>query len=159
MPIFDEVRNQMTDAMRAKDAPRLAVLRGMRAAFQTEMKREGAETLSDDACVTVLRRLAKQRKESIDAFENASRADRAAEERAELEVIETFLPSLADESQTRSWVEVAIAETGASAPGDVGRVMGAVMKAHKGDVDGLLAKKLAAELLSGANEDTGEEAT
>ena len=159
MPIFDEVRKQMTDAMRAKDAPRLAVLRGMRAAFQTEMKREGAETLSDDACVTVLRRLAKQRKESIDAFEKASRADRVAEERAELEVIETFLPSLADESQTRSWVEAAIAETGASAPGDVGRVMGAVMKAHKGDVDGLLAKKLAAELLSDAKEDTGEEAT
>ena len=159
MPIFEEVRKQMTDAMRAKDAPRLAVLRGMRAAFQTEMKREGAETLSDDACVTVLRRLAKQRKESIDAFEKASHADRAAEERAELEVIETFLPSLADESQTRSWVEAAIAETGASAPGDVGRVMGAVMKAHKGDVDGLLAKKLAAELLSDANEDTGEEAS
>jgi hypothetical protein len=159
MPIFDEVSKQMTDAMRAKDAPRLAVLRGMRAAFQTEMKREGAETLSDDACVTVLRRLAKQRKESIDAFEKASHADRAAVERAELEVIETFLPSLADESQTRSWVEAAIAETGASAPGDVGRVMGAVMKAHKGDVDGLLAKKLAAELLSDANEDTDEEAT
>jgi uncharacterized protein YqeY len=159
MPIFDEVRKQMTDAMRAKNAPRLAVLRGMRAAFQTEMKREGAETLSDDACVTVLRRLAKQRKESIDAFEKASRADRAAAERAELEMIETFLPSLADESQTRSWVEAAIAETGASTPGDVGRVMGAVMKAHKGDVDGLLAKKLASELLSDAKEDTGDEAT
>jgi uncharacterized protein YqeY len=159
MPIFDEVRKQMTDAMRAKDAPRLAALRGMRAAFQTEMKREGAETLSDDACVAVLRRLAKQRRESIDAFEKANRTDRAAEEHAELEVIDTFLPSLADESQTRSWAEAAIAETGASAPGDVGRVMGAVMKAHKGDVDGLLAKKLAAELLSDASEDTGGEST
>jgi uncharacterized protein YqeY len=152
MAIFDEVSKQMTDAMRAKDAPRLAALRGMRAAFQTDMKREGAETLSDHACVTVLRRLAKQRKESIDAFEKGGRADRVAEERAELTVIETFLPSLADESQTRSWVEAAIAETGASALGDVGRVMGAVMKAHKGDVDGQLAKKLAAELLSDANE-------
>jgi len=97
--------------------------------------------------VAVLRRLAKQRKESIDAFENAKRSDRADLERAELAVIETFLPSLADEVQTRSWVEVAIAETGAAAPGDVGRVMGAVMKAHKGEVDGVLAKKLAAELL------------
>jgi len=159
MPIFDEVSKQMTDAMRAKDAPRLAALRGMRAAFQTEMKREGADTLSDDACVTVLRRLGKQRKESIDAFEKADRADRAEAERAELAVIETFLPSLADESQTRSWVEAAIAETGASAPGDVGRVMGAVMKAHKGDVDGLLAKRLAAELLSDPNEDAGKETT
>ena len=159
MAIFDEVSVQMTNAMRAKDAPRLAVLRSMRAAFQTEMKREGAETLTDDACVAVLRRLAKQRKESIDAFEKASRADRAAEERAELELIETFLPSLADASQTRSWVEAAIAETGASTPGDVGRVMGAVMKAHKGDVDGQLAKQLAAELLSQTNEDAGKETT
>ena len=156
MAIFDEVSEQMTDAMRAKDARRLAALRGMRAALQTDMKREGADTLSDDACVTVLRRLAKQRKESIDAFEKANRADRVAEERAELAVIETFLPSLADESQTRGWVEAAIAETGASTPGDVGRVMGAVMKAHKGDVDGLLAKKLAAELLADANEDSDE---
>lgn len=157
MSIFDEVSVQMKDAMRAKDAPRLTALRGMRAAFQTEMKKEGAETLSDDTCVGVLRRLAKQRKESIDAFEKANRADRAAVERAELEVIETFLPNLADASQTRSWVEAAIAETGASAPGDVGRVMGAVMKAHKGDVDGQLAKQLAAELLSGAGADAGEE--
>jgi len=148
MPIFDEVSQQMTAAMRAKDAPRLAALRGMRAAFQLELKREGAQTLSDDVCVAVLRRLAKQRKESIDAFENAQRADRADAERAELAVIETFLPSLADEAQTRSWVEAAIAETGAAAPGDVGRVMGAVMKAHKGEVDGVLAKQLAAELLS-----------
>jgi len=154
MPIFDEVSRQMTSAMRAKDAPRLAALRGMRAAFQTEMKRDGADTLSDDACVIVLRRLAKQRKESIDAFDKAKRADRADEERAELAVIEAFLPRLADEAQTRSWVEAAIAETGATAPGDVGRVMGAVMKAHKGDVDGVLAKNLAAALLSNANEDT-----
>jgi len=149
MAIFDEVSKQMTAAMRAKDAPRLAALRGMRAAFQLELKREGAQTLSDDACVAVLRRLAKQRKESIDAFENAKRADRADAERAELAVIDSFLPSLADETQTRSWVEAAIAETGAAAPGDVGRVMGAVMKAHKGEVDGVLAKKLAAELLGG----------
>jgi len=149
MAIFDEVSKQMTAAMRAKDAPRLAALRGMRAAFQLELKREGAQTLSDDACVAVLRRLAKQRKESIDAFESAKRADRADAERAELAVIDSFLPSLADETQTRSWVEAAIAETGAAAPGDVGRVMGAVMKAHKGEVDGVLAKKLAAELLGG----------
>jgi len=149
MAIFDEVSKQMTAAMRAKDAPRLAALRGMRAAFQLELKREGAQTLSDDACVAVLRRLAKQRKESIDAFENAKRADRADAERAELAVIDSFLPSLADETQTRSWVEAAIAETGAAGPGDVGRVMGAVMKAHKGEVDGVLAKKLAAELLGG----------
>ena len=60
-----------------------------------------------------------------------------------------FLPSLADEAQTRAWVEEAIAAAGAEKPGDVGRVMGAIMKAHKGEIDGGLAKQLASELLAG----------
>ena len=73
----------------------------------------------------------------------------AANERAELAVVQEFLPSLADEAQTRGWVEEAIAASGAASPGDMGRVMGALMKAHKGDIDGNIAKKIAQELLSG----------
>ena len=73
----------------------------------------------------------------------------AANERAELAILQEFLPSLADEAQTRGWVEEAISASGAATPGDMGRVMGALMKAHKGDVDGNIAKKIAQELLSG----------
>ncbi len=149
MAILDDVNAQLKEAMKAKQATRLAALRGMRAAFLNEMKKDGAETIPDEAAVTILRKLAKQHKESIDAFEKGGRDEQAAAERAELEVIEGFLPSLADEATTRGWVEATIAESGASAPGDVGRVMGAVMKAHKGEVDGGLAKKIAAELLGG----------
>jgi hypothetical protein len=149
MPIVDEVSAQMTEALRAKDQARLAALRNIRAAFLHEMKKDNSKTLPDEICVGLLRRLEKQRHESIEAFEGAGRADRAAEERAELAVIEEFLPKLADEATTRAWVEQAITETGASKPGDVGRVMGAVMKAHKGDVDGNLAKRIAAERLAG----------
>ena len=109
---------------------------------------DNSDTVADEVCVGLLRRLEKQRKESIEAFSSGGREDRADAERAELAVIEEFLPSLADEAQTRRWVEEAIASIGASEPGDVGRVMGAVMKAHKGEVDGGLAKTLAAELLS-----------
>ena len=72
-----------------------------------------------------------------------------AEERAELAVIDEFLPSLADEATTRSWVEQAIAASGAAKAGDLGRVMGALMKAHKGEVDGNLARRIAAESLGG----------
>jgi uncharacterized protein YqeY len=147
VPIVDDVSRQLTDAMRAKDAPRVAALRGIRAALLNEMKRDGASTLSDEAAQPVLRRLARQRAESIEAFEAAGRADRAEAERAELAVIESFLPRLADEAATRAIVREAIATTGASAPGDVGRVMGAVMKRHKGEVDGALARRLAAEEL------------
>ncbi|HME70563.1 MAG TPA: GatB/YqeY domain-containing protein [Myxococcota bacterium] len=147
MAIFDDVVAQMTEAMKAKDAPRLAALRGIRAAFLNETKKDNSKSLADEVCTSLLRRLEKQRNESIEAFEAAGRPDRAAEERAELAVIQEFLPRLADHTKTQAWVAEAIAATHASKPGDVGRVMAAVMKAHKGDVDGNLAKKIASELL------------
>lgn len=69
-------------------------------------------------------------------------------EKFELALIETYLPSTADESTTRAWVTEAIAAVGASKPGDVGKVMGGVMKSHRAEVDGALVKKIAGELLS-----------
>ena len=148
MPILDDVSESIKQAMRERDSARVSALRNIRAAFLTEMKKDGSESLSDEACLQQLRRLAKQRKESIEAFAGAGREEQAAAERAELALIETYLPSLADEAQTRAWVEAAIQETGASTPSDVGRVMGTLMKSHKGDIDGSVAKRLAAELLA-----------
>jgi hypothetical protein len=145
--IFDEAFRGMQAAMKAKDELRLTALRAIRAAFLLEMKKDNASTLSDEVCVGVLRKLEKQRHESIEAFEAAGRADRAAAERAELAVIESFLPKLADEATTRAWVREAIAASGASSAKELGKVMGALMKAHKGEVDGNLARKIAAELL------------
>jgi len=150
MGIYEDVSAALTAAQKAKDAPRVAALRGIRAAFQVEQKKDNAPRLADEACVAVLRRLEKQRHESIEAFEKGGRPERAAEERAELAVIRAYLPSLADEATTRRIVQEAIAATGASKPGDVGKVMGAVMKAHKGEVDGALARRVAAELLGDA---------
>jgi len=149
MGLVETVTTQMREAMKAKDAPRLGALRNIRAAFLTEMKKDGSETLDDAVSIAVLRKLAKQRQESIDAFTQAQRPDRVAEERAELAVIETFLPRLADEATTRAWVQEAIAASGASSAKELGKVMGALMKAHKGDVDGDLARRLATELLAG----------
>jgi uncharacterized protein YqeY len=147
MAIVDQVSQQLKEALRAREANRLAALRSIRAAFVNEMKRDGSESLADEVCLTLLRRLEKQRKESIEAFERAGREERAAAERAELEVIQSFLPSLADPETTRAWLEEVIASSGASQKGDIGRVMGALMKAHKGEVDGALAKRIASELL------------
>ncbi len=150
MGLVETVAAQMKDAMKAKDAPRLGALRNIRAAFLTEMKKDGSETLADATSIGVLRKLAKQRQESIDAFSQAGRADRADEERAELAVIETFLPRLADAATTRAWVQEAIAASGAGSKKELGKVMGALMKAHKGDVDGDLARQIASELLAGS---------
>ena len=149
MSIFDAVTDQMKQAMRAKEALRLGTLRSIRAAFLTELKKDGSERLGDEACTVIIRRLEKQRKESIEAFDGAGRVELADKERAELDILSSFLPSLADEATTRGWVEAAIAESGASTPGDMGKVMGALMKAHKGDVDGSTAKTIAQSLLSG----------
>jgi uncharacterized protein YqeY len=139
----------MKQAQKAKDAAKLQALRNMRAAFLNEMKKDGSETLDDAVAIAVLRKLAKQREESIEAFANGGRTEMAEAERAELKLILGFLPSLADEVTTRAWVQAAIAESGAASARDLGKVMGALMKAHKADVDAALARKLAQELLGG----------
>ncbi len=95
MSIFEEVSAQLKEALRAKDARRLASLRMMRAAFLNELKKDNAETLSDEVCIALVRRLEKQRNESIEAFEAAGREESAAGERAELSVLRELLPSLA----------------------------------------------------------------
>jgi uncharacterized protein YqeY len=147
MAIFDEVNTRMKDALRAQRKLELQALRNIRAAFLLRMKEDASETVSDEEAMVILRRLEKQRRESIEAFEKGGRAEKAAEEKAELDVILGFLPQLADEATTRGWVEAAIAESGAKSQKDLGRVMGALMKAHKGDVDGNAARRIATELL------------
>lgn len=148
MPIAEQVTEQMKTAMKAKDERRLVALRSMRSAFLNEMKKDGSTSVSDEVCESLLRKLEKQRKESIEAFTNAGREELAAAERAELAVIQEFLPKLADEGKTREWVEAAVAQTGAASAKDVGKVMGALMKAHKGEIDGDLARRLVQERLA-----------
>jgi len=148
MAIVDEVSAAIKDAMRAKDKPRTTALRNIRASFIEAMKKDGADELSDPAAVQVLTRLAKQRRESITAYEEAGRAELAEAEQAELAIIEHWLPSLADEATTRQWVAEAVAAAGASGPGDMGKVMGRLMGAHKGEIDGKLANRLVREALA-----------
>jgi uncharacterized protein YqeY len=147
MAIIDDVTQQMKEAMRAKEKVRLGTLRSIRAAFIEALKADGSETLADENSIAIIRRLEKQRKESIAAYDQGNRSDLAEIERQELVVLETFLPSLADEATTTTWVQAAIAQSGAAGPGDMGRVMGALMGAHKGEVDGGMAKNIALKLL------------
>jgi uncharacterized protein YqeY len=148
MPIVEDVTSQLKSAMKAKDQRRLSALRSMRTAFLNEMKKDGSDSVSDEVCETLMRKIEKQRKESIDAFVKGDRPEMAEAERAELAVIQEFLPQLADEAQTRAWVEEAVAQTGATEAKDMGKVMGALMKAHKADIDGNLARGIVQELLS-----------
>ena len=149
MAIIDEVGARLKDAMRSQDSTRLAALRGIRAAFINEMKKDNSDSVADEVCIGLLRKLEKQRLESIEAFEKGHRPERVAAEQAELEVVREFLPALADAAQTTAWVDEAIAASGATHAKELGKVMGALMKSHKGDVDGNLARSIAAAKLGG----------
>ncbi len=148
MSIVDDVTAQVKEAMKAKQERRLAALRSMRTAFLNEMKKDGSDSISDEVAAGLIRKLGKQRKESIEAFEKGGRPEMAQAEKEELAVIQEFLPQLADDAQTRTWVEEAIAQTGASEKKDMGKVMGALMKAHKAEIDGTLARQLVQDILS-----------
>ncbi len=142
MGIYSTVTEQMKDAMKARDKARLTALRGIRAAFIEAIKKDNSDSLSDEDCLTILRRLGKQRAESVEAYTQGGRTDLAEAEAAELSVIEVFLPQLADASTTQTWVDEAIAATGASAPSDMGRVMGHLMQHHRGEIDGKMANQM-----------------
>jgi uncharacterized protein YqeY len=147
MSLVDQVSEELKTAMRARDKVRVAGLRGIRAAFIEALKADGSDTLADEDAVTILRRLAKQRRESIDAYTEGGRPELAEDEKAELAVIEAFLPQQADEAQTRAWVDEAIAKTGASGMADMGKVMGVLMGAHRDVLDGKLANQIVRERL------------
>ena len=149
MSLVDTVANDMKDAMRNKDSARLTTLRAVRAAFLNAMKADGSESLAEDQAVAILRKQAKQRQDAMEAFEKAGRDDLFQTEKNELAIIETYLPNLADADQTRAWVEAAIASTGAASPKEMGKVMGAVMKEHRAEVDGNLVRQIATQLLAG----------
>jgi uncharacterized protein YqeY len=147
MSLMDQVSAELKKAMLAKDAPRTTGLRMIRAAF-IELEKEGKGEVTEDRCLDALKRLKKQRIDSITSYEAAKREDLAEVERAELAVIETFLPKQADEATTRAWVKEAIAASGATSPKEMGKAMGVLMKAHKDDIDAGLARKLLEQELS-----------
>ena len=146
--IVDEVTDEMKTAMKAKDTTTLATIRLIRSAFANAQIEEKTDALSDEQAINCLRKMAKMRQESIEMFKEGGAEDRAAAEQAELDVIERWLPKLADEETTRAWVLEAIEATGAGDMSKMGQVMGALMKNHKAEIDGKLAQKVVKEELS-----------
>lgn len=146
--ISERVSADLKSAMLARDAARTTALRMIRAAF-IEAEKEGKGAVTDERCLDALRRIAKQREDSIAAYSGAGRQDLADAERAELVIVQGYLPALADEATTLGWVKEAIAASGATSAKELGKAMGALMKAHKAEVDGTLAKALLARELGG----------
>ncbi|HUO85328.1 MAG TPA: GatB/YqeY domain-containing protein [Thermoanaerobaculia bacterium] len=146
--LTERIRRDLTAAMKARDAARTSTLRLLQAAIQNEEIDKG-HTLSDEEAQVVLRRAAKQRADSIEQYERGSRNDLADKERAELEIIEGYLPRQLGDDETERIVHEAIALTGASSRKDTGLVMRELMARHKGQIDGKKAQEILQRLLAG----------
>lgn len=134
MTLKDQITEDMKTAMRAKDAPRLLTIRGLLAAMK---QREVDEriTLDDAAVIAIVDKLIKQRKDSIAQFTTAGRTDLVDKESAELAVLEGYLPQRMSTDEINAEVAKLVAELGATGPGDMGKVMGAVKTRLAGKAD------------------------
>jgi uncharacterized protein YqeY len=126
MPLSEKVNADISAAMKAKDAARLSALRMLKAAIMNKGVEKGRD-LEDAEVLQVVSSLVKQRRDSVDQFTKAGRTDLADKETAEIAVLEQYLPPAASQDEVDAAVAAAIAETGATSPKDMGKVMKAVM--------------------------------
>ena len=126
MTIVEKVEKDLVAALRAQETLKLSVLRMMKAALMNK-KVEHGKAVDDPEALAVLRTLAKQRRESVEAFRKGGRDDLADKEEAEIKIVEAYLPAAASDEDIDAAVAAAIAETGASTAKDVGKAMKAAM--------------------------------
>ena len=147
MSLKQRLTDDMKAAMKSGDKDRLGVIRLVNAAIKQREVDERIQ-LDDAAVLTVLEKMVKQRKDSVNQFEAAKREDLAAIERAEIAVIEGYLPAKLGEAEILVAIDAAIADTGATGPADMGKLMGVLKpklagQADMGQVSALVKKKLA----------------
>lgn len=147
MTLKQRLTDDMKAAMKGGDKDTLGVIRLVNAAIKQKEVDERVE-LDDAAVVAVLDKMVKQRRDSVSQYEAAGRADLADIERAEIAVIERYLPAKMDEAGILAAIDAAISETGASGPADMGKLMGALKpklagQADMGQVSALVKRRLA----------------
>jgi uncharacterized protein YqeY len=149
MRIKESLRADLTEAIRGRNEITSSTIRMVLTAITNEeVAGKEARVLSDDEVITVLSREAKKRREASEAFESAGRADKAALEKAEGEVIAKYLPAQLGIDEIRKMISDAIASTGAAGPADMGKVMGAVKPLIAGKADGSIVSTLVKEALN-----------
>ena len=134
MSLKDQITEDMKTAMRAKDSGRLGTIRLLQAAMKQKEVDERV-TLDDAMVIAIVDKLIKQRKDSIDAFTKADRQDLVDIEEAEMKVLQVYLPARLSADEVAAEVKAIVAELGASGPGDMGKVMGAVKQRLAGKAD------------------------
>ena len=134
MSLKEQITDDMKTAMRAKDSERLGTIRLLLSACKQKEVDERI-TLDDAAVIAIVDKLIKQRKDSIAAFTQAARQDLADKESAELAVLQAYLPARLSAEEVAAEVKAIVTELGASGPGDMGKVMGAVKSRLAGKAD------------------------
>ena len=148
MSLSDRIESAMRDAMRARDERRTVTLRmAMAAAHNLKIAR--GRDLTDEEVIDVIDKQVKQRRESIAMYRDAGHEERAAAEEAEAAILAEFLPQQLTENEVESLARAAIADTGATSSGDLGRVMGRLSPQTRGRADGRLVSEVVRRLLAG----------
>ncbi len=147
MGLKERLKADMKEAMKAKDKIKLSTIRMINSLIKNaEIEKRGE--LTDEEIIQLLMKYAKQRKESIEMYEKGGRQDLVEKEKAELAVVESYLPKQMSGEEIREIVKQTIEEVGASSIKDMGKVMKAVMPKVKGRADGSVVNKIVKELLS-----------
>ncbi len=146
MSLYQDIETQLKDAMRAQDKDRLMALRNIKSVLKNKAI-DAKRDLNDAEVIQALSTLAKQRKESIEAFQSGGRQDLVEKEAAELKVIEGFLPQQLSAEELEKTIREAIAETQAQGAKDMGKVMKAVQPKVMGRADGKIVSELVKKLL------------
>lgn len=139
MTLHEEIKSSLKDALKAKEEVRLLVIRGIMTACTNELvatNRTPQDTLTDEEVLAVIKRLAKQRKESIVQYEAANRPELAVPEKAELLILEAYLPQMMGQAEIRPIAEAKKADLGIDDKAKMGMLVGAVMKELAGKADG-----------------------
>lgn len=149
MELEKQIQADMVTAMKAKETVRLAALRGIKAAILLAKTSEGSTgEVSDSDIVKIIGKLVKQRKESAEIYSRQNRPELAENELAEAAAMEVYLPKQLSEAETEAEIAKIVAETGASQPSDMGKVMGVATKRLAGQVDGRLISSIVKRLLA-----------
>ncbi|MGH2978595.1 MAG: GatB/YqeY domain-containing protein [Solirubrobacterales bacterium] len=149
MSIAQRIQSDLSAAAKAQDRPRLAALRLLVDALQKEAKQARGDLDEQDE-IAVLKRERKRRVEAADAYRKGGRADTAAAEEAEAELIDVYLPAQISDDELQQLIADALAETGAQSPKEMGKVMSAVMAKAAGRADGRRVSELVRERLTAA---------
>ncbi len=145
MALHEDIKNGIKDAMKARDTVRLDVLRGLVTAFTNELVATGKtpqDFLTDEQVLVVITRTAKQRKDAIEQFTKGGRMDLADEDKAQLAILEVYLPKMMEKSEVESIARAKQAELNFTDPTKKGMFMAALMKDLKGKADGSVVKEV-----------------